>query len=148
MSPGTLHGRRSLDVVFGLFLASGVTVGAYCLWAVADWIHSRGEGAFGLFYLGAFSFVPTLLAWLAGGVHMFMASRNRDVRLGVALTTAHLVWWLLVVGIEILRNNGSWGWVMRIATVVEPCLYAVGITYLATRWFWGRRRHGPGQVAA
>ena len=43
MSPGTLHGRRSLDVVFGLFLASGVTVGAYCLWAVADWIHSQGE---------------------------------------------------------------------------------------------------------
>lgn len=91
VSPGTLHGRRSLNVVFGLFLASGVTVGAYCLWAVADWIHSQGEGAFGLFYLGAISFVPTLLAWLAGGVHMFMASRNRDVRLGVALTTAHLV---------------------------------------------------------
>ena len=67
MSPGTLHGRRSLDVVFGLFLASGVTVGAYCLWAVAAWIHSQGEGAFGLLYLGAFSFVPTILAWLAGG---------------------------------------------------------------------------------
>jgi hypothetical protein len=66
MSPGALHGRQSQDVVFGLFLASGVTVGAYCVWAVADWIHSQGEGAFGLLYLGAFSFVPTLLAWLAG----------------------------------------------------------------------------------
>jgi hypothetical protein len=75
------HQRRWLDVVFGLFLVSGVTVGAYCLWAVADWIHSQGEGAFGLFYLGVLSFVPTLLAWLAGGVHMLMASRNRDVRL-------------------------------------------------------------------
>ncbi len=96
------------------------------MWAVADWIHSQGEGAFGMFYLGAFSFVPALLAWLAGGVQMFMASTNRDVRFGVVLTTAHLVWWLLVVGIEILRNNGSWGWGMRIATVVEPCLYAVG----------------------
>ena len=65
MSPGTLHGRRSLDAVFGLFLASGVTTGyAFSLWAVADWIHSQGEGAFGLFYLGAFSFVPTLLAWV------------------------------------------------------------------------------------
>ena len=42
MSPGTLQGRRSLDVVFGLFHASRVTVGAYCLWAVADWIHSQG----------------------------------------------------------------------------------------------------------
>lgn len=35
-----------------------MTVGTYFLWAVADWIHSQGEGAFGLFYLGAFSFVP------------------------------------------------------------------------------------------
>jgi hypothetical protein len=140
--------RWRLNLVFGLFLATGVMVGAYCVWAVADWIHSQGEGAFGMFYLGAFSFVPALLAWLAGGVQMFMASTNRDVRFGVALTTAHLVWWLLVVGIEILRNSGSWGWVMRTATVVEPCLYAVGITYLAAGWFWGRRRHGPGQLAA
>ena len=31
MSPGTLHGRRGLVVVFGLFLASGVMVGIYCL---------------------------------------------------------------------------------------------------------------------
>jgi hypothetical protein len=148
MSPGTLQGRRSLDVVFGLFLASGVTVGTYCLWAVADWIHSQGEGAFGLFYLGAFSFVPTLLAWLAGGVHIFMASRNRDVRLGVALTTAHLLWWLLVIGIELWRDDPSFGWVMRIVTIVEPGLYSVGVTFLAGRWFWWRRRHGPVQVAA
>jgi hypothetical protein len=140
--------RWRLNLVFGLFLATGVMVGAYCVWAVADWIHSQGEGAFGMFYLGAFSFVPALLAWLAGGVLLFMASANRDVRFGVALTTAHLVWWLLVVGIEILRNNGSWGWVMRVATVAEPCLYAVGITSLAAGWFWGRRRHGPGQLAA
>jgi hypothetical protein len=70
-----LH-RRRLDVVFGLFLASGVTVGAYFLWAVADWIHSQGEGAFGLFYLGAFSFIPTLLAGLAGGAHMFRGARE------------------------------------------------------------------------
>ena len=45
MPPGTLHGRQSLVVVFGLFLASGVTVGTYCLWAVADWIHPQGEKA-------------------------------------------------------------------------------------------------------
>ena len=73
---------RWLDAVFALFLASGVTVGAYSGWAVADWIHSQGEDAFGMYYLGVFSFVPTLLAWLAGGGYMFMAPRNRDVRLG------------------------------------------------------------------
>jgi hypothetical protein len=85
---------------------------------------------------------------LAGGVHIFMASRNRDVRLGVALTTAHLVWWLLVIGIELWRDDPSFGWVMRIVTIVEPGLYAVGVTFLAGRWFWWRRRHGPVQVEA
>jgi hypothetical protein len=142
-----LHLRR-LDVVFGLFLASGVTVGAYFLWAVADWIHSQGEGAFGLFYLGAFSFVPTLLAGLAGGVHMFVAPGNRDVRLGVVLTAGHFAWWVIVVGIELLRDDPSWGWVMRIVTIGEPGLYSVAVTCLASRWFWWRRRLGPGRVAA
>ena len=146
MSPATRPGRRSLDFVFGLFLANGVIVGAYCLWAIADWIHSQGEGAFGLYYLGAFSFIPALLA-LAGGVHL-MAGRNRDIRLGVALTTAHLVWWVLLIGIELWREDPSFGWVMRILTIVEPCLYAVGVTFLAARWFWWRRRHGPVQVEA
>lgn len=139
--------RRWLDVVFALFLASGVMVGAYSLWAIADWIHSQGEGAFGMYYLGVFSFVPTLLALLAGGSYTFLASRNRDVRLGLALTTAHLVWWLLVIGIEVWRDDPSWGWVMRVVTIVEPSLYAVGITCLAARWFWWRRRQGLEPVA-
>jgi hypothetical protein len=77
---------------------------------------------------------------------MLMAPRNRDVRIGVALTTFHLVWWLLLIGIELRRDNPSFGWVRRMVTIVEPCLYAVGITFLAARWFWWRR-HGPGQVA-
>jgi hypothetical protein len=84
---------------------------------------------------------------------MFMAPRNRDVRLGVALTTAHLVWWLVLIGIELWRDN-PWrdnplfGRVLRTATIVEPGLYAVGVTFLAARWFWWRRRHDPVQVAA
>lgn len=142
------RGQRSLDVAFALFLASGVTVGAYTLWAAADWIHSQGEDAFGIVYLGAFSFVPTLMAWLAGGVHLIMGSRNQDVRLGVALTTVHLVWWLLVIGIELRRDDPSFGWILRTVTTVEPGLYAVGVTVLAARWLWWRRRHGPGPVAA
>jgi hypothetical protein len=139
--------RRWLDVVFALFLASGVMVGAYSLWAIADWIHSQGEGAFGMYYLGVYSFVPTLLAWLVGGGYTLMASRNRDVRLGLTLTTAHLVWWLLVIGVELWREDPSWGWVMRVVTTVEPSIYAVGMTCLAARWFWWRR-HGLEQVAA
>jgi hypothetical protein len=138
---------RWLDAVFALFLASGVTAGAYSLWAVADWIHSQGEGAFGMFYLGVLSFVPALLAWLAGGGYMVMAPRNRTVRLGVGLTTAHLVWWLLVIGIELWRDDPSWGWIMRAVTIVEPALFATGMTYLAARWFWWRRHQDPEQVA-
>ncbi len=148
MSPGTLRGPRSLDVVFGLFLASGITVGAYSLWAVADWIHPQGEKAFGSLFLGALSFAPTLLAWLAGGVYLFMASRDRDVRLGVALATAHFLWWLLLISIALWHHLPSPPqWAMRATTTVEPGLYAVGVTFLGTRWFWGRR-HGPEQVAA
>lgn len=143
MSPGTLHGRRILDVVFGLLLATGVTVGTYCLWAVADWIHPQGERGFGLYIIGAFSFVPALLAWLAGGAHLLMASRDRNVRLGVALTTAHLAWWLLLIGIELRHDNPLFGWVLRAVTIVEPGLYAVGVTFLGARWFWWCRGRDP-----
>jgi hypothetical protein len=143
MSPGTLRGRRGLDVAFGLCLATGVTIGTYCLWAVADWIHPEGERGFGLYIIGACSFVPALLAWLAGGILMLMASSTRDLRLGVALTTAHLVWWLLLIGIELWRDNPLFGWGLRTATIVEPGLYAVGVTCLAARWFGRRRRHDP-----
>jgi hypothetical protein len=140
--------RRRLDVVFGLFLASGVTVGAVCLWAIWDWISPQGEGTFGLLYLGVFSFVPSLMALLAGSVYMFTTSRDRDVRLGVALTTAHLVWWLLMISIELLGDDPSTGWTVRIALILEPSLYGVGTTALAVRWFWWRRRQGPVQVEA
>jgi hypothetical protein len=140
--------RRWLDVVFALFLASGVMVGAYSLWAIADWVHSQGEGAFGMLYIGMYSFVPTVLALLAGGGYTLLAARNRDVRLGLALTSAHLVWWLLVIGVKLWRDDPSWGWVMRVVTIVEPALYAVGITCLAARGLWWRRRHGPEGVAA
>ena len=89
---GGIHSRGGSLIVF--VLAGGVALwhGGCCRGLTPLGNRTRtGEGAFGLFFLGAFSFVPTLLAWLAGGVHMFMASWNRDVRLGVALTTAHVV---------------------------------------------------------
>jgi len=145
MSPRALPGRRPLHVIFGLFLASGVTVGACFLWAVADWIRPQGEGAFGLLFVGAFSFLPVVLGWLAGGAYLFMVSRDRDVRLGVALTTAHLVWWLLVIGIAVWGHAPS-GWAARPMTTVEPGLYAIGVTVLAARWFWWRG--GGGRVPA
>ena len=148
MPAGALGGRWSLDVVFGLFLASGLMVGAYSLWAASDWIHSQGEGAFGIFYLGMLSFVPTVGAWVAGTVSAALGPRERDVGLGTALISVHLAWWLVVIGIELWRDDPSWGWVMRSVTIVEPALYAVAITALAARWFWWRRRHWPVHVSA
>jgi hypothetical protein len=79
---------------------------------------------------------------------MFMASKNQDVRLGVALATAHFLWWLLLIGIALWHDLPSLPqWAMRAATAAEPGLYALAVTFLGTRWFW-RRRHGPVQVAA
>lgn len=146
--PCTHAGRRLLPVIFGLFLAAGVTVGAYFVWAVADWIRPEGEGAFGLLFVGGCSFVPAVLGWLAGGVYLLVASKDRDVRLGVALTTAHLVWWLLVIGMAVWGKGLLPGWATRLVTTVEPGLYAVGVTALAARWFWWRRGDGPVQAAA
>jgi hypothetical protein len=137
-----------MHVLFGLFLASGVTVGACFVWALADWIRPEGEGAFGLFFVGAVSFVPVVLAWVAGGIHQLIAPKDRDVRLGVALTTAHLVWWLLVIGDAVWRVVPLPGCATRIVTTVEPGLYAVSVTVLAVRWFWRRRGDGPVQAAA
>jgi hypothetical protein len=148
MSPGTRQGRRSLDAVFGLFLATGVTVGTYCLWAIADWMFPQGERGFGLSIIGAFSFVPALLAWLAGGVLMLRGSRGSGLRRGVALTTVHSAWWVLLTGIELWRDNPSSGWPWRALNIVEPGLYAAGITFLAARWFWWHRREHLLPVAA
>jgi hypothetical protein len=116
-----LRHRRLLNVVFGLFLVTGLTVGAYVAWALADWIRPEGE---------------------AGGAYLFLASRDRDVRLGVTLTTVHLVWWVLVIGIAASGEARAWGWLTRLLTIVEPGLYATGVTLVAGRWFRGRRRAG------
>jgi hypothetical protein len=140
--------HRLLRVIFVLFLASGVMVGACFAWALADWIRPQGEGAFGLFFLGAVSFVPVLLGWLAGGAYLLLVSRDGDVRLGVALASAHLVWWLVVIGIGAWGKAPSLGWGERIVTTVEPGLYAIGVTLLAARWFWRRRGDAAVQAAA
>jgi hypothetical protein len=121
-----LRRRRLLDVVFGLFIATGVTVGAVCLLTIGNWVYPQGEGAFGIFYLGVFSLLLSLVAWLAGGVYLILAFRDRDVGLGVALSSAHLMWWLSVVGIELWRDDPTWSWVMRLAAILEPSLYGVG----------------------
>ena len=148
MSPHALPGRRSLNILFGLFLATGVTVGAYFVWAVANWIWPQGEGAFGMLYVGEFSFVPAVLALVVGGICLLVGSKDRAVRLGVALTTAHLLWWVLVFAIGTSGKAPSGKWPTILMTGVEPGLYAVAISTLAARWFWWRRGGGQVQAAA
>jgi hypothetical protein len=142
MSPG----RRSLDVLFGLFLGTGITVGAYVLWALANWIRPQGERAFGMLYVGELSFVPAVLAWAIGGMFLLRHSKHRDIRLGVALTTAHLLWWRLVLAIGTSGKGPAGKWPTILVTGVEPGLYAVSITALAARWFWPRRGVSSDQV--
>jgi hypothetical protein len=137
--PGALHSRRYLEVVFGLCLVSGVMVGAYVLWGVADLIQPQGEGAFGLYIIGVLSFVPTLLAAIAAGVRACLKPPDRDVRLALIVLATHLVWWALLIGVEVVRDDPSWGWVMRTVMIGEPTLYATAITALAAGWFWSRR---------
>ena len=142
-----LNTRQRLDVAFGLLLASGVSVGVVCLLAIGDWVKPQGEAAFGLYILAILTLAPTVLAWLAGGLQAFMAPRDRDARVGAALTTAHLGWWVVVVSLGTWLHEPLPGWILGIA-IVETGVYAAGATYLAVRWFGGRRRHWVGQAAA
>jgi hypothetical protein len=149
MRADDLHRRWRLDVVFGLFLASGLTVGVVCLLAIRNWLYPQGEGAFGIFYLAVFSLAPAFLSCLAGGMYLLlMDAGDREVRLGVALTTAHVVGWLMVIVVELSREDPTWSGVMRVAALLEPSLYGVAAMFLGARWFWWRRPHGSVQASA
>jgi hypothetical protein len=139
MRADDLRTRRRLDVAFGLLLASGLTVVVVCLLATGNWMKPQGEGAFGLYLLGMFSFAPTALAWLACGLQMFLAPRDRDARLGAALATGHLGWWLAVLGLGTWLDEPLTGWIVRVI-LAEPGVYGLGATYLAARWFRRRGR--------
>ena len=142
-----LSARRRLDVVFGLLLASGLSVDAVCLLAIAFWVKPQGEAAFGVYLLAIATLAPTVLAWLASGLQSFMAPRDRHVRLGAALVTAHLVWWLMLIGLLTLVNEPGGSLIVGIL-LVEPVVYGPAATYLGARWFWSRRGDFSGQVAA
>lgn len=142
-----LSARRRLDVVFGLLLASGLSVDAVCLLAIAFWVWPQGEAAFGVYLLAIATLAPTVLAWLTSGLQSFMAPRDRHVRLGAALVTAHLVWWVMLVGL-LSSVNEPGGSLIVVILLVEPVIYGPAATYLGARWFWSRRRSFSGQAPA
>ena len=67
-----LRELRIQDVAFGLLLASGLSVGYVFLLAFRNWVSPQGEGAFGIYFFGMLSLIPTGLAWLACGLQSFM----------------------------------------------------------------------------
>jgi hypothetical protein len=56
------------------------------------------------------------------------------------LTTLHLLWWLVLIVIGLLRVNPLFGWGVRAVSIAEPALYAGGVTFLSVRWFRWRSR--------
>jgi hypothetical protein len=147
-----VSGPRSLDLVFGLLLASGVSVGAlFVLWTADPYFGPRDSEIGNLVEItivGVLSFVVTILAWFASGLRAFMPPIVRDVRVGAALATSHLGCWLGVALLARWLPDGPA--IARVASIAvwELGVYGVGMTYLAARWFWRRRRPDPGQVAA
>jgi hypothetical protein len=132
--------RRIRDVVFGLLLASGLSVGCVFLLSFRNWVSPQGEGAFGIYILGLLSLIPTGLAWFACGLQSFRDTRDRHVRLGAVLITCHLVVWAVVVALLAGIKGAAPGWIGAVVAL-EPGLFSAGAIYLAVRWFWVRRRH-------
>ena len=136
-----------LDVVFGLLLASGLSVGYVFFLGFRNWVSPQGEGAFGIYLFGALSLIPTGLAWLACGWQSFRGGRDRHVRLAAVLVSCHLAAWALVVALLARVRGSAPGWIMAVIAL-EPGIFALGATGLAVRWFWVRRRHFGEPLAA
>ena len=143
----SLQERRIRDVVFGLLLTSGLSVGCVFLLAFRNWVSPQGEGAFGIYIFGMFSLLPTGLAWLACGLQALRDTRDRAVRLGAVLVTCHLTAWAIVVALLTQIKGAAPGWIEAVIAL-EPGAFAAGATYLAVRWFWARRRRFGDQLAA
>jgi hypothetical protein len=139
MQPDDPRARRLVDVTFALLLAGGVMTGLYALLAVADWISSWGEDALGIILLGVASFVPVTLALVVGSIGLLLLPSTRVVRPPLAVTAAHLAWWIAVIGIEIRRADPTFGRPLWLAVTLEPGLFAAAAIVLAVRWFSHRR---------
>lgn len=142
MQPDDPRARRLLDVTFALLLLSGAMTALYTVLAVSDWISSWGEGAIGIIGLGVVSFVPVTLTLLFGSVGLLLVPIAGIVRPAVAVTAAHLAWWVAVIGIELYRADPSFDPLHWLA-VLEPALFAGSAIVLGVRWFTKLRRRRP-----
>ena len=141
-------GRRSLDVVYGLILLSGLVICAALVAALVALRSSSGDPWLLVFALGVSGLLPSLAAWLAGAVGSFFRPTDGGVRLATGLNTLQLLLWLGLVAL------GRWGnmrtppdWLL-VVPMIATGLYGLAATWLALGWFVRRRRTFPDQVTA
>ena len=130
--------RPLFDVMFGMLWLSGAVAGVVFLMVLHNLVDPQGEGAFGIYSFGMFSFIPTVLAWICSGLPTIFGTPGRDVRLVAAVTTGHLVWWAAAVGLLTSLGDGGPRALVTIA-LLEPGLYAAAAIYLPMRWLRTRR---------
>lgn len=143
MQPDDPRARRLLEVTFALLLLGGAMTALYTVLAVWDWISSWGEDALAIMALGVASFVPVTLALAGGSVGLLIAPSAGIVRPAVAVTAAHVVWWVALIGIEIYRADPSFGRLLWLAVTLEPALFAGAAIVLSVRWLTYLRRQRP-----
>jgi hypothetical protein len=133
-------GQRGLDIVFAVFLVSGLLICAAIVAAIATYTGMGDKSGMGAFALGMSALLPSIVAWLVGGIRSFMRPKDTDVRLAAALATVHLLLWGMLIGLGNLSDISSpSGWLLAIPLVGTAC-YGVVATWLALRWFLVRRR--------
>ncbi|HET6778590.1 MAG TPA: hypothetical protein VFH26_06855 [Gemmatimonadales bacterium] len=141
-------GRRGLDVVFAVFLLSGLLICATIVAAIATYAGKGDKSGMGAFALGMSALLPSILAWVVGGIRSFMRPKDAEVRLAAALATVHLFLWVMLIALGRFSDmSGPPGWLLATPIVGTAC-YGVVVTWLALRWFLVRRRRFSVQAAA
>ena len=148
MASQALVGRRGLDVVFAVFLVSGLLICAAIIAAIATFTGMGDKSGMGAFALGMSALLPSILAWLVGGIRSFVRPKDAEVGLAAALATVHLFLWGVLIGLGNFSDIPTPpGWLLAIPIVGTAC-YGVVATWLALRWFLVRRRRFSVQGAA
>jgi hypothetical protein len=139
-------GRLGLDLIFAVFLISGLLICGAVVAALLAWAGSGDPTGMSTFALATSAVLPSIVAWIASGIRAFTSPPVPDIRLGAALATVHLLLWVILIA---LGASGAVSrppdWLLA-GPVVGTVCYGIAVTWLALRWFLGRRRRWSGQV--
>jgi hypothetical protein len=141
-------GRRSLDVIYGVILVSGLVISAALVVALVALRSPTGDPWLLVFALGVSGLLPSLVAWLAGAVGSVLRPTDGGVRLATALNTLQLLLWLGLVALGRWSNLSTPPTWLLVVPMIATAVYGLAATWLALRWFVRRRRTFPDQVTA